>query len=482
MSTGRQPPMGTPALATHAGLTPQMSIVDANGRPTMFFFRWLLTIGGAALTSADNSILESFDPGADAALTESALADTLDAAQLAALTESAISDTLETAHIAAGFDDGNAARADSTARIDDLALLYALRSGGRGTGPRSDQRALEAFLMADAPQTPATPVTFLADTLANWTLANYNPANYANGQQFIVTTWQVTYAVEAGLWRYVAGVFVAPAASRPTTAFNGAALGAADAGLRFLASDTGVSQYWNGSAWVPIGGSATPSGPAGGDLGGTYPNPTVVKASGNFQVSANFTVSGQVVTPLTITGAYAAVPGVASLAIDYHAADPAARVMVPDGAGGWTGNLALQPYGGNIGIGTTTPAYKLQVAVDSAAKPATSTWTIASDARLKRNVQPLAGGLAKILALRPVEAQYNGEDGTPDGLRIASFIAQDVAPVLPHAVSSHDGTVADGDGKRTETKILDLNMHEILMHLVLAVQELAGMKPQGAGQ
>ena len=299
MSTGRQPPMGTPALATHAGLTPQMSIVDANGRPTMFFFRWLLTIGGAALTSADNSILESFDPGADAALTESALADTLDAAQLAALTESAItesaiSDTLETARIAAGFDDGNAARADSTARIDDLALLYALRSGGRGTGPRSDQRALEAFLMADAPQTPATPVTFLADTLANWTLANYNPANYANGQQFIVTTWQVTYAVEAGVWRYVAGVFVALAASRPTTAFNGAALGAADAGLRFLASDTGVSQYWNGSAWVPIGGSATPSGPAGGDLGGTYPNPTVVKAAGNFAVTGATTFSARV--------------------------------------------------------------------------------------------------------------------------------------------------------------------------------------------
>ena len=62
--------MGTPQLSTHAGLTPQMSIVDANGRPTMFFFRWLLTIGGAALTADDLSILESFDPGADAALAE----------------------------------------------------------------------------------------------------------------------------------------------------------------------------------------------------------------------------------------------------------------------------------------------------------------------------------------------------------------------------------------------------------------------------
>ena len=264
MSSTRQPPMGTPQLATHAGLTPQMSIVDANGRPTMFFFRWLLTIGGAALTSDDSSILESFDPGADAALAESAIADALDAAGLAA-----------------GFEDSGAARAELLARLDELALAGALRSGGwPGAGPSadqralealsgealsgapydpagdSDQRALEALMMADAPAAVATPIAFLADTLANWTLANYNPASYAKGQQFVVTDWQVTYAVEAGVWRYIAGVAIAPAASRPAIAFNGAVLGAADAGLRFIASDTGVYEYWNGAAWIVIAGGA----------------------------------------------------------------------------------------------------------------------------------------------------------------------------------------------------------------------------------
>ena len=45
-------------------------------------------------------------------------------------------------------------------------------------------------------------------------------------------------------------------------------------GLRFLASDTGAFQYWNGAAWVR---SAQPrrAWPGGGDLAGTYPNPPV---------------------------------------------------------------------------------------------------------------------------------------------------------------------------------------------------------------
>ena len=51
-----------------------------------------------------------------------------------------------------------------------------------------------------------------------------------------------------------------------------------------------------------------------------------------------------------------------------------------------------------------------------------STWTIWSDRRLKRNIQPLAGALERVLELRPVTsewrdpAKYGGHYGTQIGL------------------------------------------------------------------
>lgn len=124
---------------------------------------------------------------------------------------------------------------------------------------------------------------------------------------------------------------------------------------------------------------------------------------------------------------------------------------------------------GNLGIGLS-PSYQLQLSTDSAAKPATTTWTVPSDIRLKRNIRDLTGGLAVIEKLHLIEAEYNGLGNMPEGLRVVGFLAHELREIVPHAVGSTRGKLKPDDAG--ETDILDMNIHEVLMHLILAVQQL----------
>jgi hypothetical protein len=51
-------------------------------------------------------------------------------------------------------------------------------------------------------------------------------------------------------------------------------------------------------------------------------------------------------------------------------------------------------HDGKLGIGLTNPTYQLQLSSDSAAKPSTNTWTVASDGRLKdpESIEPFTEG------------------------------------------------------------------------------------------
>jgi len=135
-------------------------------------------------------------------------------------------------------------------------------------------------------------------------------------------------------------------------------------------------------------------------------------------------------------------------------------------------NLCLQASGGSVGIGTLAPGYMLAVGTDSAGKPGTNTWTIASDVRLKQNVKPLQGGMPIIDEIVPMEAEYNGLANTPKGHRVVSVVAEELRKILPGCVPSHRGKLDPKD--KEDTDILDFNSHEILFHLILAVQQLNG--------
>lgn len=134
------------------------------------------------------------------------------------------------------------------------------------------------------------------------------------------------------------------------------------------------------------------------------------------------------------------------------------------------GPVVFQSFGtGLVGIGMV-PTYLLQLSSDSAAKPTTNTWTIASDIRTKRNVEIFKGDIEVIRKLEPIVSEYNGLGGTPEGERVVSFDAAKLRKLVPPCVSSVRGKLRKDDAE--ETDLLGVNTHELFFHLIRAVQDI----------
>lgn len=103
---------------------------------------------------------------------------------------------------------------------------------------------------------------------------------------------------------------------------------------------------------------------------------------------------------------------------------------------------------GNVGIATTAPSYTLHV---NGSVAGTSAYNNLSDARLKKNIGEIAGGLAIVEKLRGVRFRWRKPDERSIGKALdlpvdapqVGFVAQEVAAVLPEAVTSaKDGTLS----------------------------------------
>lgn len=105
---------------------------------------------------------------------------------------------------------------------------------------------------------------------------------------------------------------------------------------------------------------------------------------------------------------------------------------------------------GNLGIGTTTPTYPVDV--NGTVRATNVIYT--SDVRLKTNIRTISG-LDTILRLRGVSYDFRA-----DGRHATGVIAQEIEPVMPHAVF----TAADG------TKSVDYI--QIIAPMIEAIKEL----------
>ncbi len=95
---------------------------------------------------------------------------------------------------------------------------------------------------------------------------------------------------------------------------------------------------------------------------------------------------------------------------------------------------SINPLGGNVGIGTTTPGYKLQVGASGDGTSAiANAWNVFSDIRKKEDVSIITDALNKTLNLQGVSFKWKDSDKQSLG-----FIAQDVEKVLPEIVSADE--------------------------------------------
>lgn len=121
---------------------------------------------------------------------------------------------------------------------------------------------------------------------------------------------------------------------------------------------------------------------------------------------------------------------------------------------------------GSVGIGTDTPSLLFQV---NGTAGGTSAYQVVSDARLKKNVQPISGGLSLITRLNPISYDWRSTDerGVGKSLNLAvgekqlGFIAQEVEKVVPEAVSKPKGS----DG------VYSLKQENLIPLLVAAIKE-----------
>ena len=100
-------------------------------------------------------------------------------------------------------------------------------------------------------------------------------------------------------------------------------------------------------------------------------------------------------------------------------------------------NSNLVQVNGDLGIGIT-PTQLLHL--NGGAFCDGTTWTNASDRRLKKDIAPIGYGLGEIMALRPVNYEMKS-----NGKQQIGFIAQEVRDILPELVSGTEGDVEKGE-------------------------------------
>jgi hypothetical protein len=141
------------------------------------------------------------------------------------------------------------------------------------------------------------------------------------------------------------------------------------------------------------------------------------------------------------------------------------------------GVLMTLTAAGNVGIGTTSPLYKLNVIGDVAASgclrssAGVASGTCVSDERLKTDVHDFDLGLDALLGIQPHYFKYNGLGEHPKSSEPElGVIAQEVEKTAPQLVSTREVKLHPEDKQPTEIK--QVNYTSFMYVLINAVKDL----------
>ncbi|MBI4947766.1 MAG: tail fiber domain-containing protein [Bacteroidetes bacterium] len=201
-----------------------------------------------------------------------------------------------------------------------------------------------------------------------------------------------------------------------------------------LSGDNGL--YWDNTN-IRLGiGTTSPGGYL--DINPTYTGATVTNV---FNQKSGFTLNNGAATVTNWYGLYIVAPTVT--------------------AGTLTNRYALvtEANAGNVGIGTTSPTYKLHVI----GKIKTDDIDETSDERLKKNIVTIDNALTKVETIRGVYFNWRSDeykDRNFDTTKQIGVIAQEIEKIIPEVVS----TDADGYKSVEYSKLVGL--------LIEAIKEL----------
>jgi trimeric autotransporter adhesin len=121
-----------------------------------------------------------------------------------------------------------------------------------------------------------------------------------------------------------------------------------------------------------------------------------------------------------------------------------------------------------IGVGVSSPSYQIHLSQNSAGKPGSSTWTVTSDARFKKDVRPYQEGLAMVRAINPVYFHYNEASGYDSKPEYVGVLAQDLQRVAPFMVKQE--VREEDNGAKTDYLSVDFGAMDFT--LINAIKEL----------